>query len=54
MLCLLGAFVVIAIGDSILDFKEGQGGMEGVNALRCYSQNSSDSELVVYPMRFEG
>ncbi len=54
LLCLLGAFVVIAIGDSILDFKEGQGGMEGVNALRCYSQNSSDSELVVYPMRFEG
>jgi len=53
LLCLLGAFVVIAIGDSILDFKDGKG-VEGVNALRCYSQNSSDSELVVYQIRFEG
>ncbi len=45
--------MVIATGDSILDFKDGQG-VEGVHALGCRSQNSSDSELVVYPIRFEG
>ncbi len=53
LLCLLRAFMVIATGDSILDFKDGKG-VEGVNALRCCSQNSSDSELVVYQIRFEG